>query len=103
MGEIDGAGGVDRPQDLSGGVSLGLEVELHAVTLTEQSVVAAGQADAVDLEAMAQPRLGDTPAGGQVVDQAADLGGELGLQIRQMGGDDAAQQEATEARRRIGG
>ena len=75
----------------------------HVVGVADQSVHADRQAVAVDLVAVLQPRLHDALAAGDLVDQPADVGPQLLVDARQIGGDDRAEQHAAEPGRRVGG
>ncbi len=102
VGLIHGSGGIDGTEDLGGGASLILQLELDLVALGHESVVAAGQPDAVDLEPVAQAGLGHPPTGAEVGDEAVELPDEIGIELLHRGGHDAAEEQAAEARRRVG-
>ena len=96
-GGADGAGRVDRTQHvLRGGALLGVELEVELLAATDQAVHALLQADAVLLEPVAQPRLGDAPAVLQLVHQVEDLVVEVLGEVGREAGDDPAEQDAAE-------
>jgi hypothetical protein len=70
--------------------ALAVELERQLVALAPQPVDAALQPDAVGLEAMAQAGLGDAAAGLQVNCQAVKVVEQLGVEVRDVAGDDPA-------------
>src|SRR5918994_1183752 len=83
---LEPARGVAGAEDLRGGGPVVVEGEGQRVTPAEQAVAAAGQPDAVGLEAVPEPGLGDAPAGLEVVEEAAQLAGEVGVELADVGG-----------------
>ena len=102
-GEVEPAGDVDGTEDLRRRRALVVELEVERVAPAHEAVTAAGQADVVDLEPVAEPGLGDAPARFQVGDEAAQLGEQVGVEVPDVGGHDAPEQEPAEPGRRIGG
>ena len=68
-----------------------------------QPVRRQGEAVAVDLEAVAQPRLHDALVPVDLVDQPVDVGDELVGDVADVAGDDGAEQQPAEAGRRVDG
>src|SRR5690606_9487698 len=90
-------------QDVLGRGALLLEVELELLAAAVEAVAAAGEPDGVDLEAVAQPGLGDAVALLELERQAVEVVEELGVEVADVGGDDPGQQDPAEARRGVGG
>jgi hypothetical protein len=61
------------------------------------------QTDAVGLEAMTEPGLGDPVAGLEVQGQAMEVVEQLGVEGGDVGGHDPAEQDAAEPGRRAAG
>ena len=93
-------GGVDRREDVLGGRALLLELEGEVLALAHQPVDAAGEADAVLLEAVAEPGLRHAHALLELEGEAVEVVEELGVELLDVAGDDAAEQEPAEARGR---
>ena len=74
---------------------------MDVVALALQPVHADGEPVAVDLVAMLQARLDDALAAADLVQQPVHVGDELVVDVGQVGGDDRAEQQAAETRRRI--
>ena len=91
-------GGVDRRQDVLGGGALLLELEGEVLALADEPVDAAGEADAVLLEAVAEPRLRHAHALLELEGEAVQVVEEVGVELLDVAGDDAAQQQPAEAR-----
>ena len=70
----------------------GVQVELDMVGVAHQLVHAHGEAVPVDLIAVLQPRLHHTIASGDLVDEAADVGPQVVVDVRQIGGHDRRHQ-----------
>ena len=62
-----------------------------------------GEPVAVDLEAMAKPRLHDALVAVDLVDQAVDVGDEVVGDVVDVAGDHCAEQQAAEPGRRVDG
>ena len=101
-GERQLPGGVDRREDVLGGGALLLELEGEVLAVAHQPVDAAGEADAVLLEAVAEPRLRDAHALLELEGEAVQVVEEVGVELLDVAGDDAAQQQPAEAGRRGG-
>ena len=95
-------GRVHRRQDVLGGGALLLELEGEVLALAHQAVDAAGEADAVLLEAVAEPRLRHAHALLELEGEAVQVVEEVGVELLDVAGDDAAQQQPAEAGRRGG-
>ena len=70
--------------------------------MAHQAVDAAGEADAVLLEAVAEPRLRHAHALLELEGEAVQVVEEVGVELLDVAGDDAAQQQPAEAGRRRG-
>ena len=68
-----------------------------------QAVRRQGETVAVDLEAVAQPRLHDADVAVDLVDQPVDVGDEVLGDVADVAGDDGTEQQPAEAGRRIDG
>ena len=96
-------GGVDRREDVLRRSALLLELEGEVLTLPHQPVDAAGEADAVLLEAVTKSGLGDAPALLELKGEAVQVVEELRIEPLDVAGDDATQQQPTEPRGGRGG
>ena len=70
-------------------------------SVAEQAVAAVRQPVTVDLEPVAQPRLHDSLAALDLVDQPHHVGHQIGVDAGEVLGDDGAQQQPTEPGRRV--
>ena len=95
--------GVDRAEHLGEPGSGRVEVEADLLAVAEQAVGRQGEAVAIDLEAMAQAGLDDALVPVDLVDQPVDVGDEVLRDVTDVAGDDGAEQQAAEARRRVDG
>ena len=91
------------PSTIASGEPLRVELEAQLVALTDELVQRPAEAVAVDLEAVAQPRLDDPLPRLDLADQAMDVGNEVLVDLVDVGGDDGAEEQAAEAGRRVGG
>ncbi len=80
-----------------------VEIEAQIVGVPDHPVPAAGEPVAVDLEPVTQARLHDSVAALDLVDQAVHIGMQLVVDAVDVTGDDGAEQQPTEAGRRIDG
>ena len=95
--------GVHRTQHL-GEIGAGtVEVEAQIVGVADHPVPAAGEPVTVDLEPVSQARLHDSVAALDLVDQAVHIGMQLVVDAVDVTGDDGAEQQPTEAGRRVDG
>src|SRR5690606_519559 len=86
-------------QDVLGRGALLLEVELELLAAAVEAVAAAGEPDGGDLEAEAQPGLGDAVALLELERQAVEVVEELGVEVAVVGGDDPGHQVTAAAPR----
>ncbi len=80
-----------------------VEIEAQIVGVADHPVPAAGEPVAVDLEPVTQARLHDSVAALDLVDQAVHVGMQLVVDAVDVTGDDGAEQQPTEAGRRVDG
>jgi hypothetical protein len=80
-----------------------VQLEGQVLALPAQPVNATLQADPVGLEAMAESGLGDAAPGLEMHGQAMEVVEQLGVEGGDVGGHDAAEQDAAEPRRRAAG
>ena len=99
---LEPLGGVDRAEHLLEGGAVVLELEADGLAVAEQAVRAAGEAVTIDLVAVAQAGLHDARAPVDLVDEAVEVGQEVGVDAAEVGGDDRAEQQPAEAGRRVG-
>ncbi len=97
------AAGVRGAQNVLGRrADRGLEREPELFSVSVQPMTAARQADAIDLQAMAEPGLADVATGFEVVDQGVEVLVGLVIEFADEPGHDPAEQHSTEPGRRVG-
>ena len=101
LASVEPLDGVHRAEHLGDAGAGGVEVEADLLAVAEHAVRRQRQAVAVDLEAVAQPRLHDALVAVDLVDQAVDVGHQLDGDVADVAGDDGAEQQPAEPRRRV--
>src|SRR5699024_6399195 len=83
--------------------SLRLDIEAQLLADAHQPMGGAGEAMAVDLKAVPQPRLHDALAALDLIDEQVEIGDQVLVEVGGAGRDHGAEQEPTEPRRWIDG
>src|SRR5262245_52351729 len=87
---------VDGTQHLGETAALGVESEAHVLALSLEAMTAEGESVAIDLIAVAQPRLNDPVAAVDLQQETMHIRDEILIDLAEVMGDDRAEEQTTE-------